>query len=260
MLSASQSKFLTSLQVKKYRQKYRNFIVEGSKMVAELLTQTRVPVVAIYALEEWADANTALLAPFLTLFHPVTPAELQKISALTTQQGVLAVAEMPPHVAEEMAPSPTIIAPQEPGRAFFLDGIRDPGNLGTILRIADWFGFSAVYCSPDCVDAFSPKVVQASMGAILRLPVLEIELADVLAPTPARPVLGAMLDGENAFVAKIPGDAVLVVGSEGSGIRPEVEKFLTLRLTIPRAPGSRAESLNASVAAGILAGLAMANE
>jgi TrmH family RNA methyltransferase len=252
MLSASQSKFLTSLQVKKYRQKYRNFIVEGSKMVAELLTQTRVPVVAIYALEEWAEANAALLAPFLSLFHPVTPAELQKISALTTQQGVLAVAEMPPPA--------TIVVPQEPGRAFFLDGIRDPGNLGTILRIADWFGFSAVYCAPDCVDAFSPKVVQASMGAILRLPVLEMELADVLAPTPARPVLGAMLDGENAFAAKIPGDAVLVVGSEGSGIRPEVEKFLTLRLTIPRAPGSRAESLNASVAAGILAGLAMANK
>jgi TrmH family RNA methyltransferase len=255
MLSASQSKFLTSLQVKKYRQKYRNFIVEGSKLVAELLTQTRVPIVAIYALEEWADANAALLAPVLPLFHPVTPAELQKISALTTQQGVLAVEEMPPHTTEA-----TMVAPQEPGRAFFLDGIRDPGNLGTILRIADWFGFSAVYCAPDCVDAFSPKVVQASMGAILRLPVLEMELADVLAPTPARPVLGAMLDGENAFVANIPEDAVLVVGSEGSGIRPEVEQFLTRRLTIPRAPGSRAESLNASVAAGILAGLAMANK
>jgi TrmH family RNA methyltransferase len=259
MLSASQSKFLTSLQVKKYRQKYRNFIVEGSKMVAELLTQTRVPVVAIYALEEWADANAGLLAPFLPLFQPVTPAELQKISALTTQQGVLAVAEMPPHTTAE-ASAASIFAPKELGKVFFLDGIRDPGNLGTILRIADWFGFSAVYCAPDCVDAFSPKVVQASMGAILRLPVLEMELAEVLAPTPARPVLGAMLDGENAFVAKIPGDAVLVVGSEGSGIRPEVEQFLTRRLTIPRAPGSRSESLNASVAAGILAGLAMANQ
>lgn len=244
MLSASQVKFLTALQVKKYRQKYRNFTLEGTKLVAELLSQARVPVVAVYALEYWAEQNAALLASSQHLFYPVTEADLKKISALTTPQAVLAVASPPPPEA-----------PVRTGGAFYLDGIRDPGNLGTILRIADWFGLSAVYCSPDCVDAFSPKVVQASMGSILRVPVFDMEIADVLARHPSWPVLGAMLDGENAYEAEVPPDALLVIGSEGGGIRPEVERHLTHRLTIPRAPGSRAESLNASVAAGILAGL-----
>ncbi|MBK9335817.1 MAG: RNA methyltransferase [Lewinellaceae bacterium] len=249
MLSAGQTKFLTALQVKKYRQKYRNFTVEGTKLVAELLDQTRIRVTAIYALERWAAENAALLAPVQHLYHPASEADLHKISALTTPQGVLAVAEMPPQ-----AP-----AAWDTGHAFFLDGIRDPGNLGTILRIADWFGFSAVFCSPDCAEAFSPKVVQASMGAIFRVPVFEMELDDVLALAPACPVLGAVLNGENAFEAGWPANALLVVGSEGSGIRPETEARLTRRLTIPRAPGSHAESLNASVAAGILAGLASKN-
>lgn len=243
MLSTNQIKFLTALQVKKYRQKYRNFTLEGTKLVTELLHQSRVPVAGVYALEHWAEEHAAILAPHRYLVHVATEAELKKISALTTPPSVLAVAGMPEPLQEEASAGP----------AFYLDGIRDPGNLGTILRIADWFGFSAVFCSPDCADAFSPKVVQASMGAILRVPVGEQEIAEVLHARPGLPVLGAMLDGENAFEASIPPDALLVIGSEGGGIRPEVEKHLTGRLTIPRAPGSRAESLNASVAAGILA-------
>jgi TrmH family RNA methyltransferase len=246
MLSASQQKFLTALQVKKYRQKYRNFTVEGSKMVAELLSQTRIPVTAIYGLERWADENAALLQPFYQLFNPVSEAELKKISALKSPQGVLAVAELP-------SPSPI---PVTNGLAFFLDGIRDPGNLGTILRIADWFGLPAVYCSSGCVDAFGPKVVQASMGAILRVPLLERELPDILMDQPTLPVLGAVLDGENVLETKFPENGLLVIGNEGAGIRPENEALLTRRITIPRAPASGAESLNAAVAAGILAALA----
>lgn len=241
MLSASQSKFLTALQVKKYRQKYRNFTVEGTKMVTELLTQSRVQTVALYALERWADDHAALLEPFRHIFHPVSESELKKISALTSPQQVLAVAEIPS----------TTPAPWSHG-AFFLDGIRDPGNLGTILRVADWFGFSAVFCSPDCADVFSPKVVQASMGAIFRVPVYEMELEAVLAIAPGCAVLGAVLDGENAFGAFYSGSDLLVIGGEGSGMRPETEHRLTKRLTILRALGSEAESLNAAVAAGIL--------
>jgi len=242
MLSASQSKFLTALQVKKYRQKYRNFTVEGAKMVAELLTQTRVRTVALYALEHWADENAALLEPVRHIFQPVSESELKKISSLTTPQQVLAVAEIP-----VSTPKPWV------NGAFFLDGIRDPGNLGTILRIADWFGFSAVFCSPDCADAFSPKVVQASMGAIFRMPVYEMELGDALAIAPDCAVLGAVLDGENAFGMSYSGSDLLVIGGEGSGMQAETERRLTKRLTIPRAPGSASESLNAAVAAGILA-------
>lgn len=211
-------------------------------MVAELLTQTRVQTVALYALEHWADEHAALLEPYRQIFQPVSEPDLKKISALTSPQQVLAVAEIP-------SATP---APWSHG-AFFLDGIRDPGNLGTILRVADWFGFSAVFCSPDCADAFSPKVVQASMGAIFRMPVFEMELDEVLAIAPECAVLGAVLDGENVFGAQYAGSNLLVVGGEGSGMRRETEHRLTKRLTIPRAPGSEAESLNAAVAAGILA-------
>ena len=215
-------------------------------MVAELLSQTRVAPKAVYGLERWAEENAALLQPFLHIFNPLTAAELKKVSALKTPQDVLAVAEIP--APPQLTPS---------GISFFLDGIRDPGNLGTILRIADWFGMSAVYCSSDCVDAFGPKVVQASMGAILRVPLLEMDLIDLLADNPSLPVLGAVLDGENVLKTKFPKSGLLVIGNEGTGIRPEVEAQLTGRLTIPRAPGSQAESLNAAVAAGILAALTL---
>ncbi|MBK8967924.1 MAG: RNA methyltransferase [Saprospiraceae bacterium] len=243
MLSASQQKFLTALQVKKYRQKYRKFTVEGSKLVAELLVQKRIAVVSVFGLERWASENAALLAPFYHLFNAVTENDLKKVSALQTPPPVLAVAEMPEQ------PQPTL----ETGVAFYLDGIRDPGNLGTIIRVADWFGMPAVYCSPDCVDAFSPKVVQASMGAVLRIPLPAVELTEMLRNNPDLPVAGAVLDGDNIFTCDMPKHGLLVIGNEGGGIRPNVEILLTRRLTIPRAPGSAAESLNASVAAGILA-------
>lgn len=242
MLSASQQKLLTALQVKKYRQKYHKFMVEGSKLVLELLAQTRTPVAAVYGLERWAAENAAALAPFNQIFNPVTEAELKKVSALTTPNAVLAVADMP-----EPARPPGV------GLAFYLDGIRDPGNMGTILRIADWFGFQAVFCSADCVDVFSPKVVQASMGAVFRMPVLEIAIGDLLASLPGCPVLGALLEGDDLFQAELPENGLLVIGNEGNGISPEAEALLTRRLTIPRGAGSSAESLNASVAAGILA-------
>ncbi|MCC6460048.1 MAG: RNA methyltransferase [Saprospiraceae bacterium] len=247
MLSNSQQKFLTALQVKKYRQKYRNFTVEGSKMVAELLQQQRIPVVAVYGLERWAQENAALLAPFYDKFNPVSESELRKISALSSPNAALAVATLPEDAPPQWAPD---------RYAFYLDGIRDPGNLGTILRIADWFGLPAVFCSADCADAFSPKVVQASMGAIFRVATAELPLEQLLNTNPALPVLGAMFDGENLFSCALPPAGLLVIGNEGSGISPEVAARLTRRLTIPRGPGSGAESLNASVAAGILAAFA----
>ncbi|MBK6932265.1 MAG: RNA methyltransferase [Saprospirales bacterium] len=214
-------------------------------MVAELFAQTRIRVAAVYGLERWAEGNAAALAPFYSIFNPVTEAELKKISALATPQQVLAVAELP-------EPNP---GASFDGMSFYLDGLRDPGNLGAVLRIADWFGFSAVYCSADCADAYSPKVVQASMGAVLRMPVAGMELAVLAATTPGLPVMGAVLDGVNVLDSALPTRGLLVIGNEGSGIRPETERLLTHRLTIPRAPGSRAESLNAAVAAGILAAL-----
>lgn len=214
-------------------------------MTAELLSQQRVAVSAVFGTERWATANAALLRPFLEKFNPVSETELKKISALTTPNSVLAMAELPdePFSAELL----------HDNYCFYLDGVQDPGNLGTILRTADWFGIPAVFCSPDSADAFSPKVVQAGMGAFLRVKIWELPLEDLLEKNLDLPVLGAVLSGENIFEAALPPNGVVVVGSESRGISPAAEARLTHRLTIPRAPGGGAESLNAAVAAGIFA-------
>lgn len=214
-------------------------------MVAELLTQQGVAVSAIFGLERWAVGNAALLQPHLEKFNPVNEAELKKVSSLTTPNQVLAIAGLPD---EPFTPG---ILQQD--FCFYLDGIQDPGNLGTILRTADWFGIGAVICSPDSADAFSPKVVQASMGAFLRVKIWEMPLENALANAPGLPVLGAVLGGENIFQTALPPAGLIIIGNEGRGLSPAAEARLTHRLTIPRHPSGGAESLNAAVAAGIFA-------
>lgn len=245
MLSHSHLKHLRSLSVKKYRQQHGQFLVEGEKMVAELLEQSRIGVSAIFALEPWIEKKARLLRAFSDKVTTVTEAELAKISALTTPNQVLVVAGMPLETCNYSLVNEDI--------CFYLDGIQDPGNMGSILRVADWFGFPAVFCSPDCVDVFSPKVVQASMGAIFRIQTWEIELAEILANSPKIQVAGAVLDGENVFEAKLPANGLLVIGNEGRGISAQTERVLTHRISIPRHPAGGAESLNAAVASGILA-------
>lgn len=262
MLSHNQTKLLTALQVKKYRQKYRKFVVEGDKMVAELLAQQRVGVSALFATAAWMAQNAPALSAFLEKTTLVTEAELKKISTLSTPNAVLAVAEMPPDfdpssadLSAEIFQSSTLHPPPSTIHrpCFYLDGLQDPGNVGTILRTADWFGMPAVFCSPDCADVFSPKVVQASMGAVLRVRTAELPLAALLAALPGIAVMGAVLGGQNVFEVALPTHGLLVIGNEGRGLSPETERLLTHRLTIPRHPEGRAESLNAAVAAGILA-------
>ncbi|MFN0174351.1 MAG: TrmH family RNA methyltransferase [Saprospiraceae bacterium] len=245
MLSHNQLKHLRSLSVKKYRQQHGQFLVEGEKMVAELLGQSRIGVSAIFGLESWIGQNGRFLSSFSEKVNLVTEAELVKISSLTTPNKVLAVATMPLETCNFQ------LATTEP--CFYLDGIQDPGNMGSILRVADWFGFPAVFCAPDCVDVFSPKVVQASMGAIFRVQSWEIELAELLAASPKIPVAGAVLDGEHVFETTLPKNGLLVIGNEGRGISRQTESKLTRRISIPRHPAGGAESLNAAVAAGILA-------
>lgn len=244
MLSHNQIKLLSALSVKKYRQNYRKFIVEGEKMTLELLSQSRFQISSIYATERWLMDNAAHTTAFSGEIIQVTAADLKKVSSLTTPQEVLAVVHVP---------SAAEITALNKGFHFFLDGIRDPGNMGTILRVADWFGFPSVFCSPDCVDVYSPKVIQASMGAFIRVRSLEAELQTLLGNAPDTPVIGAVMDGRNLFEGGWPFGGVVVIGNEGQGIRPAVMDRLTHRLTIPRDPAGGAESLNASVAAGIIA-------
>lgn len=245
MISINQQKYITSLHLKKFRQKYRNFLVEGEKMVKELLTQQRIAVVTIYGTERWAAQNAALIQPFYDKFNTTTEVELKKIGTLTTPNQVLAVA---------MIPEQAILSSIDPNElTLYLDGIQDPGNMGTILRIADWFGIRHVCCSDDTVDAFSPKVVQSGMGACFRVGILEgIILSDIIKIHPDTSVIGAVMNGQNIFSAALSGSGILVIGNEGKGIRPENESLLTHKITIPSGAENGAESLNAGVATGIL--------
>lgn len=213
-------------------------------MAAELLGQARVSIQELYGLAGWLEENASQLAGVSFPVEAVTPAELKQISTLATPNQVLVVARIP-----EVIPAPQVICNHY---SLFLDGIRDPGNLGTILRIADWFGIPFVGCSPDCVDLYNPKVIQASMGAFLRVQAGAFTLTELTGYCdPDLPVLGASMDGDDLFRRSLPGRGILVIGSEAKGISPAVSDMLTLRLRIPAPPGGGAESLNAAVAAGI---------
>ena len=247
MLTQNQIRLISSLDVKKYRQANGLFVVEGEKMVSELLSQDRIAVAGIWGTALWAERNPGLRQLAGAKYQEVSEPELKKISALTTPNAVLAVAGIPGELPDYTLPRNHL--------CFYLDGIQDPGNMGAILRIADWFGFPAVYCSPECVDIYNTKVVQSSMGAVLRVRSWEIPLDVLLHSAGSVPVAGAVLDGENALDTDLPASGLLVIGNEGRGISEKTGSMLTRRLTIPGHPDGGAESLNASVAAGILAAL-----
>ncbi len=210
----------------------------------ELIRTRPGHIEALYALAPWLERHREALPGLQEGITEVTPQELKKLSGLHTPNQVLALVRL--HVEELDA-----------GRlarewTLFLDGIRDPGNLGTILRIADWFGISCVCCSPDCVDQFNPKVIQASMGAFLRVDCIVSTLAELRQVAGPLPILGADLSGENLFQIPLPARGIVVIGSEAHGISPEVQEQLTHRIRIPRGAGGGAESLNAAVATGII--------
>ena len=223
---------LRSLQDKKAREAAGLYVVENPKVVAELFA-------AGHAFAElYATDAFALVAAASSL---ISPAELARISHLPTPSDVFAVGRI---VRTELADGEL-----SRGLTLALDGIQDPGNVGTLLRIADWFGFARVLLSSDCADLFSQKVINASMGSFARMRVVTTALAPALTDAGV-PVLGCDLDGDSVHILTPLADAVLVIGSEGRGLSPAVAACLTRRVTIPRHGG--AESLNAAVAAGIV--------
>ena len=242
-ISKSTIKYVKSLRLKKFRQKYNNFIVEGDKMGREALNYAPSFIEAVYALGSWLEAHASTLANDKK--HPVTEVELKKLSLLTTPNQVLIVMRPPNNDLTK-----DLLAGQ---MSIYLDGIQDPGNMGTILRIADWFGIQTVICSSSCVDTFHPKVIQATMGAFLRVKSPEASLETILKLIPDIPVLGAAMDGINIFeMPNIPKQAILVIGNEGNGISKITQNLITQRIAIPAAANSQAESLNAGVATGII--------
>ena len=244
-LSKNTIKWINALRQKKYRQKYNKFIVEGDKMTREILQQQNWRIDRIYALDSWLKTHPNLLALYDDRTDVVSPAELKKISALKTPNQVLVVVDI--------KETPLEVKQLIKTKSLYLDGIQDPGNMGTIMRIADWFGLEAVFCSEDCADLYNSKVIQSSMGAFLRVASWRISLPKLLALHPDWPVMGAVLEGQNVFRTSFPDRGLLVIGSEGKGISPENNTLLTHRITISKKGG--AESLNAGVACGIICAL-----
>lgn len=239
MLSKAQIKLIRSLQLKKYREQEGLFIAEGKKIVEELI-DSDIAIEHIYALEEYVASLSSTVQ-----YTKVSKEELEKISALTTAHGILAVCRIPATSKKEPDLKKELV--------LALDDIKDPGNLGTIIRIADWFGISHVYCSEECVDAYNPKVVQASMGSIARVHVQFVNLPEWLHSSgDAIPKYGALLNGKNIYQEKVSFNGVLVIGNESNGISKEVQKYISKPISIPSYNPHGPESLNAAIATAIL--------
>ena len=244
MLSKSTLKYIRSLRQAKSRQKYHKIVVEGTKSVHELLQLGIVHIDGLYALEPWIENNAPLLQKTGIEANVITGQELSMISAFTTPQHVIAVCEMP----HSVLPAQDLPAQK---LCLYLDGIRDPGNAGTIFRIADWFGISHIYLSSDTVDPYNPKVIQASMGSLFRISWSETVLPDVI-ETPGIHAFLTMPDGENIFTATLPETGLIILGNESAGVRIPHAYTQARRLSIPGDPGRGADSLNVAVSAGII--------
>ena len=248
MISKNTIKYLRSLHLKKLRQKYNKFIVEGDKICREFLQQGRFKLDTLYATEDWLETNKNLINVYQEQCFDVSDHELKQISALSTPHQVILVAEM-----DDL---PIDFTKVKKNWSLYLDGLQDPGNLGTILRIANWFGIDYVFTSMDTVEIFNPKVIQASMGAFLRVRTEKMDLVDLKAKmTEAFPIIGTVLDGENIYNFQGPKNGIIVIGNEGAGIKKENMNYLSHRLTIPSASQTGMESLNAGVASGIVCAL-----
>lgn len=232
MLSKSQIKLITSLKQKKYRQQHGFFVAEGIKTIKELM-QSHLVLHVLYTTEPFnIDAKNEVL---------ISETDLKRISFLTTPNTALAIFEIP-------QPQPI----EKKGLIVALDAVRDPGNLGTIIRLCDWFGVKNLVCSNETVDCFNPKVVQATMGSITRVAINYIDLADFLKSTNL-PIFGAFMEGENVYTKQLPENGILVMGNEANGVSKEVEAMITDKIAIPRFGDLQAtESLNVATATAIL--------
>ncbi|TYZ08387.1 RNA methyltransferase [Hymenobacter lutimineralis] len=240
MVSKAVVKYVHALQQKKYRLRHGAFLVEGGKSVRELLSSGLLTERVFLTAEFAAKIGQEL--PAGVPVEIISEAELTQLGTLSTNNTALAVARIPAEPA-----LPTSAA----GLLLALDEVRDPGNLGTLIRLADWYGLTGIVCSETCADPWNPKTVAATMGSFTRVRIWQRELPQWLGTFPAAtPIYGADLAGDNVHRLALAPEGVLVMGSESHGLRPEVHARLTRRLHIPGRGG--AESLNVAVSAGIL--------
>lgn len=243
MISKNQIKIIRSLKSKKARREHQSFAVEGTKSVLELLAAFDVE--GLYCTQKWLNTHQHMLPPRATP-QLISQREMEQISFQKTPQEVLALLRLPP--------TPYHIPLSDSELYLALDGVQDPGNVGTIVRLADWFGIKRIYASPDVADVFAPKCVQATMGSLARVEVVYTDLAELFKRHQHLPIYGTHLRGNNLYNTELSSRGIIVLGSEGQGISPEIEPLLTHRLLIPNYNDTleKAESLNVAIAAAVV--------
>ena len=239
MISKNQIKYIRQLEQKKFRKRENCFVAEGPKVVGDLMRQYQPK--AIFATEDWNGIGLTGPVPV----SRVTDEELRRISFLQTPQQVLALFPIPEHTS--------YLSPLTSHLYLALDSVQDPGNLGTIIRIADWFGIDTIFCSEDTADAYNPKVVQATMGSLAHVHIIYTDLLQLFETLPNDfPVFGTLLDGEDIYQQPLSNYGIIVMGNEGNGISEAVRQRVTHRLLIPNFhQGPSAESLNVAIATAI---------
>lgn len=232
MVSKNQIKLINSLQQKKYRKLHNLFIAEGKKVIQELID-------ANFSLEHLFVTQTDLFDKKHAATH-ISDSELKKISALTSANDCLAVFKIKEYSSDTNS-----------GLELALDNIKDPGNMGTIIRLCDWFGISKIVCTEETVDMYNPKVVQATMGSLARVQVVYTNLAAYLKTTDLE-IFGTFMEGENIYKKQLPTSGILVMGNEANGISTEIENLITQKIAIPRFGNlQQTESLNVATATAI---------
>lgn len=235
MISKNQLKLLRALGQKKQRKALGLFLVEGEKNVLELLDSTLV-IKQVFALGEFLEHYSTELAHLECIEASLE--ELTKASSLVSNNSAVAIVEIPP-----------VEVPKAQGLMIALDGVSDPGNLGTIIRVADWYGIKHIVASSDCADPYNPKTIRATMGSFGRVKVTQLDLAHYL-ESASLPVYGAFLEGESVHSTTFEAQGILLMGSESHGIREQAAQYVTHMVTIPAFGG--AESLNVAMATGII--------
>lgn len=243
MISKNQIKHVQALHSKKNRDHFGLFIVEGVKLVTEFIHNQYYEVKELFAVSDYIHQHKKTLDHCQIRYTEITVDELNKISLLTTPNQVLAVIKQ-----IECSLDVSLL---DTSTTLFLDDIRDPGNLGTIIRIADWFGIKQVICSPNCSELYNPKTLQATMGAILRVNIIALDFEQLWPNVKKNPIYGAVLKGENIYTERLQ-NGLIVIGNEANGISESVMKYISHHITIPAANGNGSESLNAANACAII--------
>ncbi len=242
MISKTHTKYIQSLQHKKFRDEHGQFIAEGPKIISELLGGKKFICHEIFAVDDWMESNQQLVTDFPKInFESVKDFELEKISGLTTPNKVLGIFEKRRYRTDIHF---------EDRITLLLDNIQDPGNFGTIIRTADWFGIETIVCSPNSADMYNPKVVQSTMGSLGRVNILYQELQQWIEENKNIKTYASALNGKKLQDMKKMKEAAIIIGNESRGISDEIMDLVTEKMTIPKT--GEAESLNAAVATGII--------